>query len=81
LNWIAQGWIEAASGPRIDGARVYRFDKQAIIQRRQERLVSSEARALLGIKRRTKEDWIERESKSRWRRWGNIHIGLPERMS
>jgi DNA-binding transcriptional MerR regulator len=58
LHWVAQGWIEAASGPGIDNARIYRFDKQAVLRWRQERLVSSEARDLLGIKQRTMEAWI-----------------------
>lgn len=60
LNWVEREWIHAASGPRIDGAYKYRFDRENIVQWRHERLLSKELRELLGISERTMELWVAR---------------------
>lgn len=57
-SWVNQGWLPAASDPAIDGARTYRFDKNAILRWRTEYMVSSEDKAYLNIAQRTFESWI-----------------------
>ncbi len=56
-KWTKKGWIKAVSGPSIDGARIFRYDRTALTQWRHERLNSTEVHSYLGIKRHTLDRW------------------------
>lgn len=58
-RWTRAGQLAAITGPDIDGGHAYRFEKQAIITWRQERLTSSEACAVLGISSPTLHRWVQ----------------------
>ena len=50
------------TGPDIDGSHTYRFEREALVQWRYERLTVGEAAALLGVSRSTIDRWA-REGK------------------
>lgn len=62
-RWAKAGRITAVTGPDIDGSHTYRFDREALVQWRFERLTVGEAAALLGVSVSTID---------RWAREGNI---------
>ena len=62
-RWAKAGRITAVTGPDIDGSHTYRFDREALVQWRYERLTVGEAATLLGVSVSTID---------RWAREGNI---------
>jgi excisionase family DNA binding protein len=61
-RWAKAGRIAAVTGPDIDGSHTYRFDREALVQWRYERLNVGEATALLGVSASTIDKWA-REGK------------------
>ncbi|MBF6611712.1 MAG: TniQ family protein [Chloroflexi bacterium] len=58
LQWAKRGWLPVVAGPLVDGSREYRFDRQAIIEWRRERVTFAEAWHMLGISRSGVNYWI-----------------------
>jgi hypothetical protein len=56
-RWANDSLLLAVSGPGIDNAHFYRFEKEYILNWRSERLLPEEAISILGIRPRTFEDW------------------------
>jgi excisionase family DNA binding protein len=56
-RWAKAGRITAVTGPDIDGSHTYRFDREALVQWRYERLTVGEATALLGVSASTIDRW------------------------
>lgn len=61
-QWCRKGRIQAVSGPTIDDAHMYRFNKHYITTWKQERLSFGEALQILGISRATLHRWVENDS-------------------
>jgi hypothetical protein len=58
-QWARAGRLPAVIGPHIDGSHGYRFEREALVQWRHERLTSGEAQALLGVRRATLHRWVQ----------------------
>ncbi len=56
-RWAKAGRITAVTGPDIDDSHTYRFDREALVQWRYERLTVGEATALLGVSASTIDRW------------------------
>jgi hypothetical protein len=60
LTWVKQGILQPVSGYGINGSYEYRFDRDYIYEWRFTRLLSSEVMTLIGIKKRTFEEWVHK---------------------
>jgi len=58
-QWARAGRLPAVTGPHIDGSHGYRFEREALVQWRHERLTSGEVQALLGVSRATLHRWVQ----------------------
>lgn len=56
-RWTRDGRVPAVSGPAIDGAQAYRYDRSVLDTWRRERLTVGEAMSLLGISKATISRW------------------------
>jgi excisionase family DNA binding protein len=61
-HWAKAGRIAAVTGPDIDGSHAYRFDREALVQWRYERLTVGEAATLLGVSVSTIDRWAREGS-------------------
>jgi predicted site-specific integrase-resolvase len=57
--WARSGRLKAASGPGIDDAHAYRFERRAIEAWQRERITFSETQAILGVSKATLHRWVE----------------------
>ena len=57
-GWARAGILPAVSGPHVDGAHSYRFDKAVLTEWREHRLTSHEVAERLGISKPTLHRWV-----------------------
>jgi DNA-binding transcriptional MerR regulator len=58
-RWTRDGRVSAVSGPEIDGAHVYRYDRSELEAWRYDRLTFGEAMQALGVSKATLHRWVE----------------------
>ncbi|MGZ3601065.1 MAG: helix-turn-helix domain-containing protein, partial [Ktedonobacterales bacterium] len=57
-SWARAGVLAAVSGPGIDGAHCYRFERSVLVRSRQKRVSAHEVEQQLGISKSTLHGWI-----------------------
>lgn len=60
-RWARAGRLPAVSGPGLDGAHSYLFDREAVSAWRKEHLTPAEAAQLLRVSRATLHRWVREE--------------------